>query len=146
MHSSFPKHDCVMVRENEQDRKSFFRVLKDNKRFRFMLAGPVFGVMYYAFIQFTGLSFICPFRKITGWLCPGCGTTTMILHLGRFEFAKAFACNPLLMLMGPFFVYAYMQNMVLAFKVEQKPDKWNKLKMCVVALLLLGYGILRNVL
>ena len=38
----------------------------------------------------------CPFRQITGYLCPGCGSTRMVLSAVRGQFTKAFLINPLM--------------------------------------------------
>ena len=51
------------------------------------------GILYYIFIRVTGLAIPCIFRKITGFLCPGCGITRAILAAVRLDLAKAFAYN-----------------------------------------------------
>jgi len=38
---------------------------------------------------------LCPFRAVTGLLCPGCGITHAFLSLGRLDLAGAYAQNPL---------------------------------------------------
>ena len=38
---------------------------------------------------------LCPFRALTGLLCPGCGITHAFLSLGRLDFAGAYAANPI---------------------------------------------------
>ena len=48
------------------------------------------GLLYFAFTSITGLGLPCPFRMLTGWLCPGCGITTMFIELGRLNFEAAF--------------------------------------------------------
>ena len=37
----------------------------------------------------------CPFHRLTGIACPGCGTTRAVAHLLRFDLAGGFAMNPL---------------------------------------------------
>lgn len=44
----------------------------------------------------------CPFRLVTGWLCPACGGTRMVYDLMHGHFAAAWADNRLLLLASPF--------------------------------------------
>ncbi len=43
----------------------------------------------------TGLGIPCPFRALTGWLCPLCGGTHMADALIRGDLAAAWLANPL---------------------------------------------------
>lgn len=42
----------------------------------------------------------CPLRAITGFQCPGCGTTRALHALLHGQFAAAFAFNPMLFVMS----------------------------------------------
>jgi hypothetical protein len=44
----------------------------------------------------------CPFRLVTGWLCPACGGTRMVYDLMHGQFAAAWADNRLLLLASPY--------------------------------------------
>ncbi|WP_374198477.1 DUF2752 domain-containing protein [Streptomyces sp. ISL-12] len=44
----------------------------------------------------------CPFRLVTGWLCPACGGTRMVYDLMHGHFSAAWADNRLLLLASPF--------------------------------------------
>ena len=48
----------------------------------------------------TGLGLPCPFRALTGWLCPFCGGTHMVEALIRGDVAGAWAANPLALVVG----------------------------------------------
>lgn len=37
----------------------------------------------------------CPVKRLTGWPCPGCGTTRAALAWAELDPAAAFAANPL---------------------------------------------------
>ena len=50
----------------------------------------------------------CPFRMITGWQCPGCGSTRALYQLLHLHPIAAFKLNPLLMLTLPFVVYGFL--------------------------------------
>ena len=51
------------------------------------------GVLYYIVVRYTAFSLPCPFRYITGYLCPGCGITTMLLALGGGDIEAAKRAN-----------------------------------------------------
>ena len=51
---------------------------------------------------------ICPFRAITGFTCPGCGSTRGVHQLLHGNIAAAFELNPLLLLALPFLIYALL--------------------------------------
>lgn len=50
----------------------------------------------------------CPFRMLTGWQCPGCGTTRGLYQLVHLHPIAAFKLNPLMMLTLPFIVYGLL--------------------------------------
>ncbi len=49
---------------------------------------------------------VCPFRALTGFTCPGCGSTRGMHQLLHGNFLAAFEFNPLLLLALPFLLYA----------------------------------------
>ena len=48
----------------------------------------------------------CPFRAVTGYLCPGCGTLRALHQLLNGHVAAAFKLNPLMMVLLPCVGYA----------------------------------------
>ena len=50
----------------------------------------------------SGFFLACPFRLLTGFTCPGCGTTRAMHEILHGHFAAAFMLNPLLLLAIPF--------------------------------------------
>ncbi len=50
----------------------------------------------------------CPFRLLTGWQCPGCGTTRACYQLLHLHPVVAFKLNPLMVLTLPFIVYGFL--------------------------------------
>lgn len=48
------------------------------------------GVIYFCWLKVTGIGIPCIFRKITGWYCPGCGITTLILCISEQDFVGGF--------------------------------------------------------
>jgi hypothetical protein len=51
---------------------------------------------------------VCPFRALTGFTCPGCGSTRGMHQLLHGNVAAAFELNPLLFLALPFLIYALL--------------------------------------
>lgn len=58
-----------------------------------LLLLSVMGLSYYFLLRYTDLSVPCVFRSITGYKCPGCGITTMLLFIADGKFAAARAEN-----------------------------------------------------
>ena len=48
----------------------------------------------------------CPFHVLTGYLCPGCGTTRALHQLLNGHLAAAFRLNPLTMVLLPYVGYS----------------------------------------
>ena len=58
----------------------------------------------------------CPFRSLTGLLCPGCGTTRALHEIVHGDFAAAFMLNPLLLLGLPFLLFALLRYSVTVLR------------------------------
>ena len=52
----------------------------------------------------------CPFRMLTGFLCPGCGTLRALHELLNGHLAAAFRLNPLTMLLLPYVGYSAVSS------------------------------------
>lgn len=50
----------------------------------------------------------CPFRLLTGWQCPGCGSTRACYQLLHLHPIAAFKLNPLFVLALPFLIYSFV--------------------------------------
>jgi len=57
----------------------------------------------------TGFFPICLFRALTGFTCPGCGSTRALHQLLHGHFLEAFALNPLLLIGLPFLLFALIR-------------------------------------
>ena len=58
----------------------------------------------------------CPFRLLTGFTCPGCGTTRAMHQILHGHFAAAFMLNPLLLLAIPFLLFALLRYSVIVMR------------------------------
>ena len=97
------------------------------------------GAVYAAFAaRFGGIP--CPIRLVTGLKCPGCGVTTLLLHLLRGDWAGAFAANPFLLATSPL-----LAAILWRFWWEDtRPGKtWQITAVLYIAALLI-WGVARN--
>jgi hypothetical protein len=93
----------------------------------------------------TGFFPICPFRAITGFTCPGCGSTRGLHRLLHGDVVAAFELNPLLILSLPFLVYALLRYTNAALR--DQPLKGNQLNAKYIWLLfgvIMFFWIYRN--
>jgi hypothetical protein len=88
----------------------------------------------------------CPFRALTGLLCPGCGTTRALHQLMHGELAAAIRLNPMLLVVVPIFGYSAISGFNLVARGVPLPRPripaiW------IWALLtgIMGFWLLRNV-
>ena len=67
------------------------------------IAAVVAAIVLYRFDP-AQVSFYprCVFHALTGWQCPGCGTTRALHHLLHGDVAGAFRLNPMLFAVAPF--------------------------------------------
>ena len=64
----------------------------------------------------TGFFPGCPFRLLTGFTCPGCGSTRAMHQILHGHFATAFTLNPLLLLAIPFLLFALLRYSVIVMR------------------------------
>lgn len=102
------------------------------------------GIGYFIWLELTGLAIPCMFRKITGWLCPGCGITTLFLCLTRLDFAGACAANPFLFVTGPFLAAGLLYDALAKAHGKETP-KWIEYSAVLYGIALCVFGVLRNI-
>lgn len=103
----------------------------------------VLGLAYFVWLKLTGFAIPCMFRKITGWLCPGCGITTLILCLTRLDFAGAWEANPFLFVTAPLLLAELLYVYWMQKKREKLPG-WNNVLIIIYTIALCIFGVLRN--
>jgi len=87
----------------------------------------------------------CPIRYLTGLYCPGCGSLRAMHALLHGELARAWAMNPLMIVMLPFVTYGLVSAALLELRGNGLPEimlpaKWIR-AFCVVVVL---YAVARN--
>ena len=105
----------------------------------------VAGIAYYIFYTSTGLGVPCVFRAITGYKCPGCGVTHMAVHMSHMELIEAYNDNQLLFLTWPFVISEVAYSIYLRAKQKNMPC-FNKILLIIYIFVLIGFGVLRNLL
>jgi uncharacterized protein DUF2752 len=93
----------------------------------------------------SGFFPVCPFRALTGFTCPGCGSTRGLHRLLHGDVVAAFQFNPLLVLSLPFLLYALLRytNVVM----RGLPVKGNQLRagyIWTLFVVVLSFWIFRN--
>jgi len=87
----------------------------------------------------------CPIRYLTGLYCPGCGSLRAMHALLHGELARAWAMNPLMIVMLPFVTYGLVSAALLELRGNGLPEimlpaKWIR-AFCVLVVL---YAVARN--
>jgi len=90
----------------------------------------------------------CPFRQITGYKCPGCGSQRAIHHLLSFDIFGAFKDNMLLVVSIPYIITGAIFDLVK--QPSQKFLKWRKFffgtkAIFIVLGIIISFWILRNI-
>jgi hypothetical protein len=108
---------------------------------------PAGGLLYLLWLSRTGIGIPCLFHLLTGWKCPGCGITRMILALSRLDFPAAFAANPFLLVTMPFLAAEIFRN----FRREQfsgsgaaAVPRWEQILLWIYVAALMVFGVVRN--
>lgn len=88
---------------------------------------------------------VCPFFALTGFACPGCGSTRGLHHLLHGDVVAAFRFSPLMMVLLPFLLYALVRHTNAVMR--DRPIKGNQLNANYIWLLffvVLSFWIFRN--
>ena len=88
----------------------------------------------------------CPFYRLTGWYCPGCGMQRALHALLHGHLWEAFCLNPYLALMTPFFLIVgyestFATGKTKAFIIRYFENKWTFLLFVVITF---SWWIIRN--
>lgn len=139
-----PEAQTIMTRKAHQTSPSVVRqsLFKPSNITLVLVA-----VGFVALTRIFNIETPCPFYKITGLHCPGCGITRMFLAILQLNFYQAFRYNPLVFCLLPFATLLFVDYVIRSFKnisgslYTRLPDQlWS-----ILLIIALVYGILRNV-
>jgi Protein of unknown function (DUF2752) len=93
----------------------------------------------------TGIFPVCPFRALTGFNCPGCGTTRALHQLLHGHVVAAIELNPLTILLLPVLVYALVSFTKSAIIGRPMPDISIQPRYVWLSLIVVfGFWVFRN--
>lgn len=103
------------------------------------------GLIYYVFVSLTKMGIPCPVRLITGFQCPGCGISRMLMALIRLDFAEAFRYNPVVLLTLPIILFCVIRSDVGYIRTGRNSlDRYQPVWIAELVILLM-FGIIRNI-
>ena len=105
------------------------------------------GAAYLFFFEpgKTGLFPACPFRSLTGFTCPGCGSTRAMHRLIHGDVIAAFQFNPLFVLALPLLIYVLLRYTDAAIRGKTlNPNKLNAKYIWALFVVILSFWIFRN--
>ena len=126
--------------------KAKFQQYRQKHAKQWRCAGILLGIgfAYYLLIQFTPFHLFCLFQRITKLACPGCGITHFLVRLLHFDIPGAVQENVavagLILLWGPLLFIRVIWHP----KWLQKNGRFERILACICVVLLLLFGILRN--
>jgi hypothetical protein len=105
------------------------------------------GAAYLFFFEpgKTGFFPGCPFRLLTGFTCPGCGTTRALHQILHGHFLTAFTLNPLLLLAIPFVLFALLRYSVIVLRGGvPRPNALPAPYIYAIFFIILSFWVFRN--
>ena len=114
------------------------------KKYNKLIVIPTLAVTFLL-VYTNKLSINCPFHKITGLYCPGCGITRCILSILKLDFYQAFRYNPLVFIMLPFIILYFCYKLYIAlFNKKDITKKIPKYFYYILLIITVIFGIMRN--
>ena len=104
------------------------------------------GGIYLLVILLTPLRIRCPIRFLTGFQCPGCGVTRMVLDLLKLDVRQAFRDNAFVLLILPVLVPWGIYR--TKKYIEEDSPEYSIFELILLGILLAGavlFGIIRNI-
>jgi hypothetical protein len=93
----------------------------------------------------TGFFPACPFRALTGFTCPGCGSTRGLHRLLHGDVVGAFEFNPLMVVALPFLLYALVRYTNAALRGQPvKRHQLNTKYIWALLVVIVSFWVFRN--
>ena len=118
------------------------------KQILLALAGLLFMGVYFSIDPMdSGLFPKCPFRTLTGWLCPGCGSQRALHDLLHLRIGDAFSHHPLLVVSVPYLLLGFVfETKKVSSENMLKWRKWlfGTTAIYIILTAVIAFWILRN--
>lgn len=121
-------------------------IQRRNKVLRIALILLGIGALYTLLTYFTNFGIPCLFYTITGLQCPGCGISRMFLALFQLDFAAAFHYNAAVLCLLPLFILVGVRKIYLYIRYNRKKDLLSDIGVWGMIVVLILFGVLRNIL
>ena len=103
------------------------------------------GIFYYILVTYTEFSIPCIVKTSTGYECPACGVTRMILSLMELDISSAFNYNPFLFITSPVIIVYIISSDVNYIKNGRVSLGKIDYLLWAVAVSAIIFGIVRNI-
>lgn len=103
------------------------------------------GAVYVLLIHAFGIGMRCPFDRLTGYSCPGCGISGMFLCLLQGDIADAFRSNPLTFCLLPGYLglTARLSRQYLLYGYLKTGKSLDRILIVLIGVYL-SFGVWRN--
>ncbi len=103
------------------------------------------AAVYFGIYIIFGVGMPCPFRAVTGLLCPGCGMTHAVAAILHGDPGSAMEYNMLSTNVLPAAAF-YLTYRVIRDTEKGRDDfmKWEYIFLSIMTVICLSYGIVRN--
>ncbi len=111
----------------------------------FIALGVFYKFFFYEYIEWFPK---CPFRSITGFQCPGCGSQRAVSSLMNLDIIKAFKENRLLVISIPYLLFYYvleLNNEKTPGTLELKKRFFGVIAIRYILIIIILFWILRNI-
>ncbi len=113
-----------------------------------ILLVPLALIFYYIIVRIIGFGIPCIFHVVTGFKCPGCGVSRMLMALLQLDLKGAFLENRVLFVMLPLLDIIIVRAAYL-YVTQKKPGKIaaaiTRILYPALIVILLLWGVLRNI-
>ena len=91
-------------------------------------------------------SYLCPFKRVTGYSCPGCGLTRAFLAAAHGHFLTALQYNAMELIFFPFLLYRFFQRICETLFHKYPQIKVPFFLFFILASVILSFGVIRIIL
>jgi hypothetical protein len=117
------------------------------KSFSVLALGIVAVTFLYTFDPAVSNLYVpCPFRELSGFYCPGCGSLRALHQLFHGHLVTAFGLNPLTVLFLPFLGYSFLSYIVVGISGRTPPTVFvSAVYIWIILGIIVIFWILRNI-